>query len=157
MRLKTDVGERTVGFEVPRSMYSREGLDIANQIFSPRAEIYLEESAKTLGLTLKSKRKASTPEELERLGGEFLNELLNQEYRFVVGRFNQKISGLIVTQALFSARGGEEPPKPPVEEQTPEFKEAVVKMMRDAAEEIKRTMPKKLPPQGNPLPPAKEE
>jgi His-Xaa-Ser system protein HxsD len=157
MRIAIDPAEKTASLEVPRGFYSREGIEIAAQIFGTRADIYLEESGKAYGLTLKSKRQTAAEADLDRLAGEFVNELLNQEYRFVVGKFNHKISSLIVTQALFSARGGEETAKIPPEEQTPEFMASVEQLMKSTADEIARTMPKKLPPQGNPLPPAQED
>ena len=157
MRFDIDEAERSVSFEVAKKVYSRDGLDIAVQVFGSKAEVYLDETPKSFGLTLQAKKKTAGAADLERLAGEFLVELLNQEYRFVVGRFNSKISSLIVTQALFCARGGETPPAPCAEEQTPEFKAETARLMKTAQDEIKRTMPKKLPPQGNPLPPAKEE
>jgi len=152
MRFTIDSDEKSVSFQVPQSVYSKDGLQIAAHIFSPRAEVYLDETGKKFDLTLKSKKKSVAPAELESLGGEFLNELLNQEYRFIVGRFNQKLSSFTVTQALFSARGGEEIPKAHEAESTPEFKSAVEELMKTAREEIARTMPKKIPPQGTPIP-----
>ena len=156
MALETDVKESSVSFAVSKKLYSKEGLQIAAHIFDSRAEVLLADDGGYLELTLRSKRKAPAQDELERLAGEFLNELLNQEYRFIVGRFNQKVAGLIVTQAMFSARGGEAPAQPAPEEQTPEFKAEVEKLMREAEGEVRRTMPKKLPPQGTVLPPAPE-
>ena len=152
-----DAQERSVAFEVPKSLYSKQGVLIAAQIFSDKAEVFLGETKQAFELTLKSKKRALPEAELESLGGEFLNELLNQEYRFVVGKLNSKISNLIVTQALFAARGGENPPAAPEGEKTPEFQKEVAAMMRAAEEEIKRTMPRKIAHQGNPLPPAVEE
>lgn len=152
MKIDVDAKERSASFELPKPIYSQDGLEIAARVFSSRADVFLEETAKAFGVTLQAKSSKADP---EALAGEFLNELLNQEYRFIVGKHNRKISNLIVTQALFAARGGENPPK--AAEETPEFKAAVDELMKQTAAEIKRTMPKKLPPQGNPLPPAKED
>lgn len=157
MDLTTDLEEKSVSMELQSSLYSREGIEISAQVFGSRAEVLLEAGGKFFGVTLRSKRKSVQNCDLEQLGGEFLNELLNQEYRMIVGRFNRKISSLIVTQALLSARGGENPPAPPAGEQTPEFKAAVAQLLRETQDEVRRTMPKKLPPQGTPLPPVKEE
>ncbi|MBI3554088.1 MAG: hypothetical protein HY077_16450 [Elusimicrobia bacterium] len=156
MPLDTDVQERSVSFSIAKKLYSKEGLQIAAHIFDSRAEVYVGESKSTHDLVLKAKRKTVAKDDLERLGGEFLNELLNHEYRFIVGRFNSKIASLIVTQAMFAARGGEEPPKAAPEEQTSEFKAEVQTLMREAQGEIERTMPKKIAPQGTVLPPAPE-
>ena len=83
--------------------------------------------------------------------------ITNAEYRFIVGRFNQKISSLIITQTLMASRGGETPAAPPAEEQTPAFKAMVAELMKNAEAEVARTMPKKIPHQGTPLPPVKED
>ena len=151
-----DEAGRSVSFSVPDKLYSEDGLKIAAQIFSARADVYLEEARGRHELTLKAKRRTVDAAGLAALAGEFRNELLNQEYRFLVGRFNQKITSLIVTQTLFAARGGETPPEAPAAEKTPEFQAEVARLMSEADAEIRRTMPKKLPPQGNPLPPAPE-
>ena len=155
--LDVDLSDKTVGFTLPKGLYSLEGLQIANEVLAARAEVYLSEGASRFEVTLKSKRAAIDEAGLRELAGEFANELLNQEYRFVVGRFNRKISDIIVTQALLSARGGEEPRKAPAGEETPEFKAAVEEMLAQAREEIAKTMPRKLPPQGTPLPPVRED
>lgn len=157
MRLETDLEERSVSFDVPKKLYSMDALRITAQVFSSKADVYLDESAKAFELTLKAKRRDAAQPQLEMLAGEFGNELLNQEYRFIVGRFNQKISSLIITQTLMAARGGEKPAGPAAEEQTPEFKAKVAQLMDDAQAEVLRTMPKKIAPQGNPLPPVKED
>ncbi len=156
MEFTTDMTERSVSFELPKKMYSKDAVQIAAHVFDSRARVLLAEEKGSYSLALETKRKTATEDDLKALGGEFVNELLNQEYRFIVGKFNQKISGLIVTQAMFAARGGENPPGPSPEEQTPEFKAEVAKLMKQAADEIKRTMPKKIAPQGTVLPPAPE-
>ena len=156
MRFDVDAKENEVAFTVSTKVYGREALLIAAQVLSSRAEAFLSEDKASYELTLKAKRKTDAAG-LEALAGEFLNELLNQEYRFVVGRFNQKITSLVVTQALLAARGGEEAPKAPAGESDPAFQAAVAEMMSAAEEEIRRTMPKRIPPQGTPLPPPKQE
>ncbi len=153
MRWEADPGKGAVTLEAPKSMYSLEGVRIAAAVFEGRAEASVSEDAKLWEIALVSRRKGLGAAELESLGGEFLNELLNQEYRFVVGRFNRKISDLIATQALLAARGGENPPDPPSGEKTPQFQEEVSRMVREAQDEVRRTMPKRIPPQGLPIPP----
>lgn len=150
-----DVDEKSVTLDLPQALYSREGIGIAAQIFANQAAVLLGEDDGTFQVVLESKRKAPKAPELSGLGGEFLNELLNQEYRMLVGRFNRKITNLTATQALLAARGGENPAPAPEQEKTPEFLKAVEELMREAQAEIDRTMPKKLPPQGTPLPPLK--
>lgn len=157
MRLEIDPQERSVSFDVPKKLYTMDAVRIAAQIFSSKADVYLDESPKAFELTLKAKRRDVAQPQLEALAGEFGNELLNQEYRFMVGRFNQKISSLIITQTLMAARGGEAVHAAAAEEQTPEFKAKTAQLMKDAQAEVRRTMPKKIAPQGTPLPPVKED
>jgi len=157
MILETDVKERQVSFEIPKKIYTMDALRIAAQILAPKIDVYLDESKTDYEVTLQAKRRDAGEAQLVALAGEFGNELLNQEYRFIVGRFNAKISSLIVTQALMAARGGETPAGPPVEEQMPEFKAKIAALVKNAEAEVARTMPKKIADQGNPLPPAKED
>lgn len=156
MKHEFDLKQGSVGLTAPKALYSRDALGIAAHIFAGRAEVYLEEAPRVWRLTLKARRPGGEPE-LRALAGEFLNELLNQQYRFLVSRFNAKISNLVVAQTLLSARGGENPSALAAEEQAPEFQAEVDKMMAEARVEIERTMPARIVPQGNPLPPAPEE
>lgn len=151
MKTIVDVRARRAVVRVPAKLYSPESVRIAAAVFEGRAEVYLEESRAERRVTLEAKRKDLGAEGLAALGGEFLNELLNQEYRFLVSRFNRKIADLISAQTLLSARGGENPPAAAAGEDTPEFAAETAKLLAAAAEEIRRTMPRKLPPQGLPL------
>jgi hypothetical protein len=56
-----------------------------------------------------------------------------------------------------AARGGETPAAPPAEESTPAFQKLVADLMKNAQAEVARTMPKKIPHQGTPLPPVQED
>lgn len=140
-----------------KKIYSMDAVRIAALVLSSKVNVYLAETKTSFEVTLEPKRKDVGPEQLAALEGEFGNELLNQEYRFIVGRFNSKISSLIVTQALMAARGGEAPAVAPAAESTPEFKKLVAGLMKNAEAEVARTMPKKIPHQGTPLPPVKED
>jgi hypothetical protein len=146
MSLRADASSRTVSFRASRSVYSKQSLAIAAHVFEPKAEVSSAESGKSFDVALKSKRKQITEAELAALGGEFFNELLNQEYRLLVGNLNAGISNLIVTQTLYCAGGGEKAAKSRAGETSREFKAAVDRLMRDARAEIKATMPKKISP-----------
>lgn len=143
--------------KLPKKIYSKDALLIAAQVMSNKVNAYLEESKSDFTVTIEAKRRDVDAAQLAALAGEFGNELLNQEYRFLVGRFNAKISSLIVTQTLMAARGGETPAAAPAEESTPAFKKLVADMVRNAEAEVARTMPRKISDQGTVLPPVKEQ
>ncbi len=143
--------------KLSRKIYSKDALLIAAQVLSSKINVYLEESKSVYTVTIEARRRGVDDDRLAALAGEFGNELLNQEYRFIVGRFNAKISSLIVTQTLMAARGGETPAAPPAEESTPAFKKLVADMVRNAEAEVARTMPRKISDQGTVLPPVKEQ
>ncbi|MDP3540846.1 MAG: hypothetical protein Q8T11_00100 [Elusimicrobiota bacterium] len=143
--------------KLSKKIYSKDALLIAAQVLSNKVNAYLEESKSDFTVTIEAKRRDVDAAQLSALAGEFGNELLNQEYRFLVGRFNAKISSLIVTQTLMAARGGESPAAAPAEESTPAFKKLVADMVRNAEAEVARTMPRKISDQGTVLPPMKEQ
>lgn len=151
MKLKTDARARRAELTLAPKLYSDEALRIAAAVFDGRAEVYLEDGRAARVVTLEAKRKDLDAAGLEALAGDFLNELLNQEYRFLVSRFNRKIADLISAQTLLSARGGEKAPAAAAGEDAPEFKEKVARLLVETEAEIARTMPRKLPPQGLPL------
>lgn len=152
MKLDIDLKSREVSFSVPAKVYSEDALRIAAAVFESRCEAAAGRSKGRHELTLTA-RKALDAAGLRVLAGEFCNELLNQEYRFVVARFNRKVADLIAAQTLFAARGGEHPPAAPQGEQDPAFQAEVSKLLAETAEEIRRTMPKRIAPQGSPIPP----
>ena len=151
MKILTDRAARSVSLSAPRATYSDDAVRIAAHVFSNRADVYHEATRSAHELTLVAKRRDADAAALEALGGEFLNELLNQEYRFVVARFNRKVADLIAAQTLLSARGGENPPQRAAA--SPELQAETARLMRAAAEEIERTMPRKIAPRGSPIPP----
>lgn len=143
--------------KLAKKIYSKDALLIAAQVLSNKVNVYLEESKSDYTVTIEAKRRGVDAAQLAALAGEFGNELLNQEYRFLVGRFNAKISSLIVTQTLMAARGGETPAEAPAAEQSAEFKKLVADLVKNAEAEVARTMPRKIADQGTVLPPVKED
>lgn len=156
MKLDIDAKAREVSFSVPSKVYSEDALRIAAAVFDSRCEASAYTGGRRHELTLKA-RKELDAAGLRSLAGEFRNELLNQEYRFLVARFNRKIADLIAAQTLLAARGGEHPPAAPEGEKSPEFQAEVRKLVAEAEEEIRRTMPKRIPPQGSPIPPERRD
>ena len=96
---------KTARLSVPKAVYTEAGLRMAALVFAKRAAICIEKSAGGWVLDLP-----------EAMAGDFLNELLNQEYRFLVADLNGNAASLQATQALFAARGGENPPPAPAED-----------------------------------------
>lgn len=141
MMIAVDAAENSVAVTVPRRIYSDDAVRIAAHVFASRAEIYHARGRADHVLTLVARRKDLGAGALEALGGDCLNELLNQVYRVLVGRFHRKIADRVIAQVLLSARGGETPAPAPAE--TPEFKAEAERLMAAAADEIKRTMPKR--------------
>jgi hypothetical protein len=147
-RFDADADRKTVAFSASRHFCSPEAVELAARVFETKAEAAAKPVGDFFEVRLKSKKRTPvSAEELEALAGEFLNEVLNQEYRFLVGRFNAKIADLIATQTLYCARGSGKRVKPR-SEASPKFKASVDALMKTAREEIKRTMPGKIPPKG---------
>ncbi len=155
MKTVVDRAERSVSFRVPKKIYSDDAVRIAAHVFSNRLETYAEDSKSAHELTLVAKRKDLDEAALEALAGEFVNELLNQDYRFVVARFNRKVADVIAAQTLLAARGGETPPAPAAD--TPELKAELARLMKAASDEIAATMPKKIASPGPLYPPYEPE
>lgn len=153
LSIAVDVPGREAAVSVPKAVYSDRALEIAAHVFAKRAEVYVEESKTAWELTLKAKRKDLGAGQLGALAGDFLVELLNQEYRFLVSEMNKDIAALQGTQALFAARGGETPPVAPKEDAA--FKKKAAALMAEAKKELERTVPKRIAPPGTPpVPPA---
>ncbi|HXS99707.1 MAG TPA: hypothetical protein VN915_03465 [Elusimicrobiota bacterium] len=150
---KVDARAGTVSFKASRAFYSRQSAAIAAHVFESKARVSLAETPRSFELELKARRKGTPAAELEALAGEFLNELLNQEYRLVVGGANKRIADLIVTQALFcaggaGADGAARAAGIRARESAPEFRAEVDRLMAEARAELALTRTR--------TPPAKE-
>lgn len=146
--ISTDLAEREAALSVPKAVYSSRALEIAAHVFSKRAEVYVGETKAAWDLTLKARRKDLSEAQLAALAGDFLVELLNQEYRFLVSDLNKDIASLQATQALFAARGGENPPPAPADDAG--LKKARAALLADAKKEMERMGLKKRPSPGTP-------
>jgi len=152
MKFDIDAEAGEIGFKIQDSIYAADSLQVAAAVFEKKAEVFEEESGKGAKVVTLAARKKLKDPELELLAREFLNELLNVEYRKMVGELNKGLSGMLVTQALYAARGGDA--GPPKFELTEGQKAEADRLMAEAREEAARTMPAKLPPQGPPIAPA---
>jgi len=79
-------------------IYSAEAVKLAAFVFANRAGIKVVKGRGTSNVVI------SAPN-AERLAGEFMNEVLNQQCRIDLAKKNSKIAGIIVTKALLSAAG----------------------------------------------------
>lgn len=121
---------------LPKSVYSKTALEISVAAFAKRAEVYVGETKSEWDLELVPLRKKATEAQLTALAGDFLNELLGQEYRFLVSAANKDVASLQAAQALWSAAGGEKRPAPPKEDAA--FKKAASALLKAAREEFSR-------------------
>ncbi|OGS00717.1 MAG: hypothetical protein A3G41_05760 [Elusimicrobia bacterium RIFCSPLOWO2_12_FULL_59_9] len=143
MRHEIDSAKKEVSFRVSPLLYSMDSLEVAANVFSKQAEIFLEEGGRSWTVTLRSKKKEIAAGTLENLAGDFLNELLNQEYRKMVGGFNRKISDLILMQALYSAKS-EPTIMPPLDDfSVGAHKKEMDELMKRTQKEIERFRPAK--------------
>lgn len=132
-----------IRLNIPLDIYSEEALTQTAAVWRKKADVYIEKkNKKQATLTLEFKTNAALNREVA--AEEFLNEALNQEYRQIVGRFNQKLTQLIVVQALCSA--SQTPPKDAAEALEPmvaaERAKEVDELMRRIREESGESAPK---------------
>lgn len=108
--------ENQVLITVSSKIYPLEAIYGAAYVFLNRSYIFLDENKKgEILITLKGKEKMDK-KQLEDLGGEFYNELLNYSIRIGISKNNQKIREYIIGRALIGALGEEEE----VKEEEPE-------------------------------------
>lgn len=95
--------ENKITLFVDPKIYSLEAILGACYVFIDRAYVFLDEDRKKkIKIFFKSKKKVPL-RELNKLAGEFQNELLNYSLRSVINKSNRKIREYIVGSALFSA------------------------------------------------------
>lgn len=102
-----------------RPLYSAESLAAGALALGTRAQVFVSESKAAFSVEIKPAAKTS-PAGVLALGGEFLNEALNHEYRQRVVRANAPL-----TQAVFAplfAKGFPAVPADPLEELEPQVK-----------------------------------
>lgn len=80
-------------------MYSREAVRLAAYVFSRKCGVKVAAARGGLKALL------GGGQDLDRLAGEFANEVLNQQCRLDLAAKNSKIANIIVTKALLSACG----------------------------------------------------
>jgi hypothetical protein len=109
----------SVVIKLGKPLYGAEGLASGALALGTRAQVFVNESKTFFSIEIKPAAKL-TPDALLALGGEFLNEALNHEYRQRVIQANAPL-----TQAVFAplfAKGFPAVPSDPLEELEPTVK-----------------------------------
>jgi len=105
--------------KLAKPLYGAEGLAAGALALGRRAQVFVEETKTAFSVEIKPEGKLAEPRLLE-LGGEFLNEALNHEYRQRV-----ILASSPLTQAVFAplfAKGFPAVPADPLEELEPTVK-----------------------------------
>lgn len=89
-------------------IYPLEAIYGASYVFIDRAYIFLDSAVKNKIIVFIKVKNNITATELEKIKGEFLNELLNYSLRLNLSRENKRIREYIVKQALFAAANVED-------------------------------------------------
>jgi His-Xaa-Ser system protein HxsD len=94
--------ERRVAFVLDESIYPRDAVYGAAYVFVDRAWVFLSRPAdQKIEVRLRTKA-ATDAAGLERLAGEFANELLNQVVRLRIGEATSKIREYTMARAFFA-------------------------------------------------------
>ncbi|MEW5944704.1 MAG: His-Xaa-Ser system protein HxsD [bacterium] len=107
MGKKNAAGNR-IDIRVKEALYPLDAIMTAAYGFIDRAYILLDYGKNgDVVVRFRSKKKTS-PEVFAALRGEFENELLHQSLRVALGKKNRKTRELIITQALYALKPGED-------------------------------------------------
>ena len=100
--------KKNLKVNVDLNIYPLEAIYGAAYVFVDKVYIFLDSLAEgKVEITFRSKDENEV-EALEKIEGEFMNELLNYTLRLKLSESNKKIREYVVEQALFSALGREE-------------------------------------------------
>jgi His-Xaa-Ser system protein HxsD len=103
LELTYDVGQRTVSFDLNEELFGKEAIYGAAYLFIDRVYAFLSRP-KDRHIRVRLRSKESTSEdELEKLAGEFANELLNQMVRHQVSLATAPIREYTLARAFFGS------------------------------------------------------
>ncbi len=103
--LSTELGARSIRFEVGEDIYPLDVIQGAAYLFVDRAYLFLDRPRDGRVTVVLKTRGPTDPEALEALAGEFANELLNQALRKNIGESNARIREFVMARAFFAADG----------------------------------------------------
>ena len=123
-----------VRIKLGKPLFGAEGLAAGALALGTRAQVFVDEGKTVFSIEIRPADALSSAESLA-LGGEFLNEVLNHEYRQRVVRANAPL-----TQAVFAplfARGFPAVPADPLEELEPQVKADRAREVSDLLEQAR--------------------
>ena len=101
--MKKKIKNDTLVLKINTKIYSLEALYKTCYVFIDKAYLFLDgDPRREIEVIIKGKKKLKRAE-LEKIAGEFTNELLNNSLRMTLSKKTAKIREQIVEQALFSA------------------------------------------------------
>lgn len=106
--MTSKITNNTLRFSFNLKDYPLEALYGAAYVFLDKVYLFLDSKSKNkIDVSLKGKKKLNI-KQLEKLKGEFLNELFNYTVRIKMTKSNRKIREFIIGQALVSAYGSDD-------------------------------------------------
>ena len=108
-KFEVDNKDKIIEFKINTKIYSLPAIFRAAYLFLDKVYVFLDgEPEKEITVVFRMKGSSSVPhsgtsEDLEKITGEFYNELLNQLLREKIGESNAKIREYIVSAALYNA------------------------------------------------------
>lgn len=128
------VNKDSVAIKIGKPLYSAESLAAGALVLGKRAQVFVDESKASFSVEIEPASPVPAAA-LRALGGEFLNEVLNHEYRQRVIQANAPL-----TRAIFSplfAKGFPAVPSDPLEELEPQVKADRAKDLEDLLAQAK--------------------
>lgn len=107
METEVQDGENRIVFKLSPHVYELDAILGTAYLFLDRAYVYLDRDDEANIIAAFKAKKKMEKEELEKIAGEFQNELLSQTLRVRLARENQKIREQIVQLALYPGGAAE--------------------------------------------------
>lgn len=101
----TKIQNRGETVRLDLKIYSKEVVPLTQAVFADRADIQIKDEGKdAVAVVLRPKRPMDARER-QALGGEFVNEVLNQDLRLGVVKSNSRVLQMLIASALQYAVG----------------------------------------------------
>jgi His-Xaa-Ser system protein HxsD len=106
--MNVDKDNNSITVEINQGVYPLDSVYGASYTFIDRAYMRLDKKGKDEILVTITGKTETSAEDLHALGGEFLNELLNETLRLEISKKNKTIREMLINKALFATLPGEE-------------------------------------------------